>query len=56
MSHHLFTNTVNDLEISLPQPFLTYLPAPGSPLKRIFSLVVSPPFYLFLFIGNGVKR
>lgn len=56
MSHHLYTNTVHDLEMSLVEPFLLYLPAPDSIFRRITSWVVSPFLHMFLFSVSLIKR
>ncbi|CAG9854815.1 unnamed protein product [Phyllotreta striolata] len=48
LSHHLYTNTVIDLEICMVEPFLNFLP-----IKKIFhgylSVVMAPFVWLFTF-------
>ncbi|KAG5882183.1 hypothetical protein JTB14_016451 [Gonioctena quinquepunctata] len=41
-SHHLHTNTINDLEISSIEPLLQYLPTEKSAFQKNFSVVVAP--------------
>ena len=41
MSHHLFPNTLLDIELSMHEPLLQYLPTEGKPLShRLASWVV----------------
>ncbi|PSN47101.1 Cytochrome b5-related protein [Blattella germanica] len=50
MSHHLYTNTVLDMEISMLEPFLQYLPRKSKPWWiRYGSWISSPAVYAFVF-------
>ncbi|KAJ3646729.1 hypothetical protein Zmor_024304 [Zophobas morio] len=55
LSHHLHTNTINDLEISALEPFLQYLPGNKHGLLRFLHIVISPGVYLFLFLGSFIR-
>ncbi|KAJ8929856.1 hypothetical protein NQ314_017461 [Rhamnusium bicolor] len=55
LSHHLYTNTVNDLEISAVEPFLQYLPTEKNLFVRYVSWLYSPMVYAFLYIGHFVR-
>ncbi|KAJ8937273.1 hypothetical protein NQ318_005671 [Aromia moschata] len=56
LSHHLYTNTVNDLEISSLEPFLQYLPTKKHFVIRYMSWIYSPLFYAFIYIGQFTKN
>ncbi|KAA0195902.1 hypothetical protein HAZT_HAZT010028 [Hyalella azteca] len=57
LSHHLFTNTLYDFEISVLEPAMRFLPDPH---KHIMNKYVSPVachlVLLFAFFVNGFKR
>nr|CAI5867195.1 unnamed protein product [Callosobruchus analis] len=55
LSHHLYTNTVYDLEISSLEPFLQYLPTEKSFIFRYLSWMYSPLVYAFMYLGSYVK-
>ncbi|XP_066140665.1 cytochrome b5-related protein [Euwallacea fornicatus] len=55
LSHHMYTNTVNDLEISVVEPFLQYLPGRKNVLFRYGSWVYSPVLYALIFISQYLK-
>ncbi|XP_066262216.1 cytochrome b5-related protein [Euwallacea similis] len=54
-SHHMYTNTVSDMEISLVEPFLQYLPGQKNLLFRYGSWVYSPVLYGLIFISQYFK-
>uniref|UniRef100_V5GUG9 Cytochrome b5-related protein n=1 Tax=Anoplophora glabripennis TaxID=217634 RepID=V5GUG9_ANOGL len=57
LSHHLHTNTIDDLEMSLLEPLLEYLPINKTPLKRYGqALVIAPLVWLTFFHAPFVKR
>nr|CAI5858928.1 unnamed protein product [Callosobruchus analis] len=56
LSHHLHTNTINDLEISLLEPLLNYLPTFKEPLQRFGSLLISPIVWTLLFHVLFIRR
>lgn len=51
LSHHFYANTFHDLELSLFEPFLCWIPNPyiKSKLQRIASSIYSPIVYVFGF-------
>ncbi|XP_018561157.1 cytochrome b5-related protein isoform X2 [Anoplophora glabripennis] len=55
LSHHLYTNTVNDLEISFAEPFLRYLPTKKNFVVRYLSWVYSPVIFALLFPASFTK-
>ncbi|XP_058803278.1 cytochrome b5-related protein-like [Phymastichus coffea] len=57
LSHHLYANTLWDMEIYVIEPFIEFLPKTGKrTIHRLFSLVVHVPLYFFTLFGNGIKR
>lgn len=55
LSHHLYTNTIQDMEISTLEPFLNYLPSKKPLLFRHLAWFYSPVFYTFMTIGYSVR-
>ncbi|KAG5676468.1 hypothetical protein PVAND_006300 [Polypedilum vanderplanki] len=63
MSHHLYTNTYYDLEITLFEPYLQWIPRPKTLTQKIISCLLSPvvwiciPLFTFGYrtIGYFVK-
>ncbi|KAJ8980971.1 hypothetical protein NQ317_013425 [Molorchus minor] len=55
LSHHSYTNTVNDLEISSLEPFLQYLPTNKHFIIRYVSWLYSPIVYAFIFFASPGK-
>lgn len=55
LSHHLYTNTVYDYEISSLEPFLQYLPQSKPVIFRYPSWFYSPVFYMFMFTGYFIR-
>lgn len=49
MSHHLYTNSFHDLEISMFEPFLQWIPQRKSKVVKIVSTLISPIVYTLLF-------
>jgi len=56
MSHHLYTNTYYDLEISMFEPFLTWIPRPKTTLQKIMSPIISPIVWTLLIAFGTVSR
>ncbi|XP_065090349.1 cytochrome b5-related protein-like [Ochlerotatus camptorhynchus] len=58
LSHHLFPNSLLDLEISLVEPFICFLPIPSSKnlLQRFGSWIYGPVYYCAMFFGVFVIR
>uniref|UniRef100_V5GUE1 Cytochrome b5-related protein n=1 Tax=Anoplophora glabripennis TaxID=217634 RepID=V5GUE1_ANOGL len=56
LSHHLLTNTIDDLEISLLEPLLKYLPIDKTPLKRYTSWFMAPLVWFTFFHSSLVRR
>lgn len=56
LSHHLHTNTVNDLEISNLEPMLQYLPIEKSLMSRYGPMFYSPILWGLSFHNNLIKR
>ncbi|XP_044252380.1 cytochrome b5-related protein-like [Tribolium madens] len=55
LSHHLHTNTINDLEISSLEPFLQYLPGKKHILVQIAQIFISPIIWCFIFVGSFIR-
>ncbi|XP_017782408.1 PREDICTED: uncharacterized protein LOC108566841 [Nicrophorus vespilloides] len=56
LSHHLLTNTIYDMEISLFEPMLEYLPVKKSFLQKIFYVLISPLTYATLYHISFLKK
>ncbi|XP_023948987.2 cytochrome b5-related protein [Bicyclus anynana] len=56
LSHHLHTNTLNDLEISSLEPFLLYNPRKDKPLHARLGFITEWLFFPFTFLLNFFKR
>lgn len=56
MSHHLYTNTIIDLEIQMFEPLLQFLPREKSFVAKYISWVYSPVFYASLFVLSFLRR
>jgi len=56
MSHHLYTNTVQDIEISGLEPILQFLPRPKSFMARYAAWIYSHFFYVFALPLQYLKR
>lgn len=56
MSHHLYPNTYYDLEISMFEPFLQWIPRPKSAIQKIASPIVSPIVWTVLIVYTAVAR
>ncbi|EFA08577.1 cytochrome b5-related protein [Tribolium castaneum] len=55
LSHHLHTNTINDLEISSLEPFLEYLPGKKHILVQLAQIFISPIVWCFIFLGSFIR-
>lgn len=56
MSHHLYPNSYHDLEISLFEPWLDWMPVEKSKLRIIGFYVATPLIYALLFITEFVTK
>lgn len=56
MSHHLYTNSYYDLEITMFEPFLTWLPYPKSWTKKMIMTVLSPVVWTLLTTVTSIER
>ncbi|XP_034829646.1 cytochrome b5-related protein-like [Maniola hyperantus] len=56
LSHHLHTNTANDLELSMFLPFLQYLPKPDKPMWAQMGAFFYPVIFAFTSLGFMVKH
>lgn len=56
MSHHLYTNTYYDLEISMFEPFLQWIPRPKTTIQKIMSTILSPIVWTVLIKYTAVTR
>lgn len=57
MSHHLFPNSLYDLEIVLFEPIFCWIPSPmKSFTQRFLSWLYSPVVYTFMFLDQLAKR
>ncbi|XP_037978503.2 cytochrome b5-related protein [Plutella xylostella] len=56
MSHHLYTNTVQDIELSMLEPFLYYLPSGDKSLVNQLAAVYWPLIFPFTSVGCMVKE
>lgn len=55
LSHHMYTNTISDLEISSLEPFLQYLPGEKNIIVRYGSWLYSPVVFAFVFLLHYLK-
>ncbi|XP_028136061.1 cytochrome b5-related protein [Diabrotica virgifera virgifera] len=56
LSHHLYTNTITDLEISMFEPLLNYLPVEKKPLQKVVSVMLAPIMWLTFFHKPAIER
>lgn len=57
MSHHLYPNSLHDLEVTLFEPMLCWIPSPVKSLgQRYVSWLYSPVIYTFVCLDQLVKR
>lgn len=57
MSHHLYPNSLYDLEIVLFEPIFCWIPSPMKTFsQRFLSWLYSPIVYTFMFLDQLVKR
>ncbi|XP_056633123.1 cytochrome b5-related protein-like [Diorhabda sublineata] len=55
LSHHLYTNTIIDLEIIMFEPILQYLPIKKTPLKKALSVLSAPIVWATLFHSSLIR-
>ncbi|XP_055691864.1 cytochrome b5-related protein-like [Lutzomyia longipalpis] len=58
LSHHLYTNSLHDLEISLGEPFLCWIPDPKIKnwFQRYASWIYGPFIYCLIYISEFIKK
>lgn len=56
MSHHLYTNTYYDLEITMFEPFLQWIPRPKTTVQKIVAPIISPLVWTLLIAFAVVFR
>ncbi|XP_073821724.1 cytochrome b5-related protein-like isoform X2 [Musca autumnalis] len=58
LSHHVYTNSLHDLEMSLFEPFLCWVPNKhiASKARRVVSVIIQPVFYAAIFPFHFVQR
>ncbi|XP_055706560.1 cytochrome b5-related protein-like isoform X2 [Phlebotomus papatasi] len=58
LSHHLYTNSLHDLEISVAEPFLCWIPNPKvkNTIQRYVSWIYGPVIYALLYFSEFVKK
>nr|XP_021200684.2 cytochrome b5-related protein [Helicoverpa armigera] len=56
LSHHLYTNTLLDLEISSLEPVLFYNPRKDKPLHAKLGFITEIFFFPFIFLLSFIKR
>lgn len=58
MSHHLYPNSLHDMEVSFFEPFLCWIPDPNTKgfVQRYVSWIYSPIIYAALFLDQLVKK
>lgn len=57
ISHHLYPNSLYDLEVKLFEPFLCWTPdASKNVIQRYVSWLYSPVIYTAIFISSWIQR
>lgn len=57
LSHHLYPNSMHDLEVAVFEPFLCWTPNPSkSAFQRYGSWIYSPLVYAFIFVHHYAQR
>lgn len=57
ISHHLYPNSMYDMEVKLFEPFLCWTPnASKNVIQRYGSWLYSPVIYTAIFISSWIKR
>jgi len=58
LSHHIYPNTFHDLEMSLFEPFLCWVPNPqiATTVQRCLSVITQPIFYAVIFPFHLIMR
>lgn len=56
LSHHLYPNSLHDLEVTLFEPFLCWIPNIKGFAQRYLSWIYSPIVYTFMCLDQLVKR
>ncbi|XP_072939420.1 cytochrome b5-related protein-like [Epargyreus clarus] len=56
LSHHLHTNTVQDIELSALEPFLLYLPYKDKPIWAQMASFYYPVIFPFISLGCMIKE
>ncbi|XP_063824201.1 cytochrome b5-related protein-like [Ostrinia nubilalis] len=56
MSHHMHTNTIQDMELSMFEPILQFLPYRHKPIWAQMAAFYWPIIFMFVFVGLFVKE
>lgn len=56
MSHHLYTNSYYDLEITMFEPFLNWIPHPKTNTEKVLSIIMSPLVWTLLVPFTAIQR
>ncbi len=57
MSHHLYANSLHDLEVAVFEPFLCWTPKPSkNVVQRYASWIYSPLIYATIFVTHYIQR
>lgn len=56
MSHHLYTNSYYDLEITMFEPFLKWIPHPKTKTEKVLSTILSPIVWSILVPYAALQR
>lgn len=56
MSHHLYTNSYYDLEISMFEPHLSWIPRPKTKVQKFLAPIISPVVWTLLIFFSAVSR
>lgn len=56
MSHHLYTNSYYDMEISMFEPFLQWIPRPKTKTQRVLSVIFSPIVWTVMIAATAIIR
>lgn len=56
LSHHLYTNTLMDLEVSAFEPLIFWNPRRNKPLHAKLAIVLEMTLFPIMFILTFIKR
>ena len=55
LSHHLYPNTIWDMEMYSFEPVFNWMSGKNKPMS-FFSIIISPAVWSLIFIGQAIKR